>query len=125
MISKIYVWCALVSPGGFNRTGTDVMGYAMAEDGKVLASHYCSNDDFARLDMGLADVNNSKHQIYAAHYPAGYRLVWLDDPESDPGWQVAHNLEWTPPILCSRCGETLDRGEDCYSCAPCSREVRP
>ena len=82
---EIYLTCF---PGGF-RAG-DVLGYALAKDGTCLASHLSSNVDFSKHDMGL--TSNWKHDHYAKAYPEGYELVWIDNPENDPRWQKAHEL---------------------------------
>ena len=76
---KIYLACF---EGGM-RDG-DVIGYALAEDGTVLASHLSSNEGFSKHDMGL--TGTWKHDTYAKHYPDGYELEWVDDPENHEGW---------------------------------------
>jgi hypothetical protein len=58
----------------------DVLAYALAEDGEVLASHYSSSVNFARHDMGI--TGPWKHERYAQHYPDGYDLVDLLDLSS-------------------------------------------
>lgn len=75
---KIYVYC-LPAPGW--RPG-DVIGYAVAEDGEGLASHLSSGEGYARHDMGI--TGTWKHDAYAAKYPDGYDLVWVDDVDACP-----------------------------------------
>ena len=72
-------------PGGI-REG-DVIGCALAEDGRGLASHLSSNVDFSKHDMGL--TSDWKHEHYAKVFPQGYELVWIDNPETDARWQAA------------------------------------
>jgi hypothetical protein len=67
--------------------GGDVMGEALAEDGTGLGGHLSSSVAFARHDMGL--TSDWKHNIYAAHYPSGYRLEWVEDAATHGGWQAA------------------------------------
>lgn len=55
-----------------------LVSVAMAEDGTFLASHVSSSDGFARHDMGFRD-SLWKHEIYKAHCPDGFELVWVDD----------------------------------------------
>lgn len=50
-----------------------VIGVALAEDGAGLAQHLSTSPNWARYDL-----TQPAHQAtYAAHYPAGYELVWL------------------------------------------------
>lgn len=84
-VKKIYLWC---SPGGI-RYG-DVIGYAMLEDGRAIASHLSSNEEFSKHDMGY--TSRWKHDIYKGYCPEGFQLVWLENPESDEGWKNAFAL---------------------------------
>jgi len=81
----IYLWCSPIGNSG------DVIGYAMLENGKAIASHWSSNADWSKHDMGYEN-SNWKHDSYLKACPNGYSLVWLDDPESDEGWQKAYAL---------------------------------
>jgi hypothetical protein len=54
----------------------DVIGMAISEDGKQIASHYCSGVNWAKHDMGL--TSDWKHEIYDDLYPNGYELEWID-----------------------------------------------
>lgn len=49
---------------------------ALSEDGHFLAGHSCSNHGFISHDMGI--TSDWKHEKYAAHYPQGYELVYVD-----------------------------------------------
>jgi hypothetical protein len=57
--------------------GGDVLCYAIAEDGKLLASHVCSNESFAKLD--LSDSHPSRRDAYVSHYPNGYVLEFVPE----------------------------------------------
>src|SRR5690606_9036186 len=87
-LCRIYVWCLPAEGWGAN----DVVGFAMAEDGEVLAQHISSNELFARLDMGV--TSERKHDRYREKYPDGYELVWVDEAarESDEGFRRAFAL---------------------------------
>lgn len=63
---------------------------AMAEDGNVLAGHLSSSEMWARHDIGV--TSDWKHDNYAAHYPDGYELEWVDDPRKHAGLQAAYAL---------------------------------
>ena len=62
--------------------------FALAEDGTGLAGHLSSNEYWARHDMGF-DGSTKKHNHYAEHYPDGYELEWVTDPETHFGYMAA------------------------------------
>ena len=82
--TKIYLYCV---PGGIRPT--DVMGYALAEDGHCIASHLSSNETWSKHDMGL--TSDWKHDHYAKEYPDGYELEWvpMQDVETHVGLNAA------------------------------------
>ncbi len=82
---KVYLACfeGGMEPG-------DVIGYALAEDGTALASHLSSGKFWSKHDMGL--TGDWKHDTYAKHYPDGYELEWVGDPETHKGWLAAFKL---------------------------------
>ena len=90
---KIYLYCIHTGTGrGIVRGSTpggDVMGYALAEDGTILTSHYSSNESFSKHDMGL--TSDWKHEIYEEHYPNGFELEWIEESNCDEhiGFQKA------------------------------------
>lgn len=89
-MKKIYLYCVAIHTGR-----GDVMGYALAEDGKCLASHLSSNEDFSKHDLGLN--SDWKHDKYNSYYPDGFELEWVDDPDNHEGWKKAfhlNKLEW-------------------------------
>jgi hypothetical protein len=79
---KIYVWINQVVAGNH-------IAYALSEDGTTLTSHVSSNPDWAKHDMGI--TGDWKHDIYAKHYPDGYKLEWVDDNDvtTHPGLLAA------------------------------------
>lgn len=60
------------------RGGGDGTAYAMAEDGTVLGSHWCSNEGFVSYDLGVIEGSRAdRHEHYAKHYPDGYEMVFV------------------------------------------------
>jgi hypothetical protein len=58
--------------------GGDGICYAMAEDGTVLGSHWCSHELYAPHDLGVvAGAREDRHQCYRTHYPDGYRMDFV------------------------------------------------
>lgn len=56
--------------------------FAIAEDGTILAEHFCTNEMWARRDLGLdaggCDVV-AKYKAYCEHKPGeGFELVWVE-----------------------------------------------
>ena len=80
----IFVWCNNCSPGWHGVQ-------AMAEDGTGLAGHICSHHGFIPHDMGF-DPDGWKRDLYAAHYPNGYHLLFVEDPRNHPGLMAAYAL---------------------------------
>lgn len=62
-----------------------MIGYALAEDGTLLASHFSSDPDYSKKDMR----SPFKREAYRKHYPAGYTLEWIEDPRNDKCWREA------------------------------------
>lgn len=82
------------------------MGYfptAISEDGEVLAEHCSSSEGWAKKDIGIG--SSFKHDIYKKKYPDGYLLVWLDDPDTEPGFLKA--IELNAKLAESEAKETL------------------
>lgn len=78
------------------RGGGDGVCYAMAEDGTVLGSHYCSNEGYAPHDLGVRDgARTDRHtENYQKHYADGYRMDFVpaSDIESHEGLKKAFAL---------------------------------
>ncbi len=82
---KIFLYCI---PTEFMKN--NVMGYALAEDGVMLATHISSSVDFCKRDLG--HTSNNKHDLYRRHFPKGYELVWLDKPTANQEFANAYVL---------------------------------
>ena len=85
MKTKLFVWTTPAPWGDSDRAA-----YAMLEDGRAIASHLSSNDEWAKHDMGI--TSDWKHDTYQQYCPDGYELVWVDDPDKNPEWQAAFAL---------------------------------
>lgn len=58
--------------------GGDGIAYAMAEDGTVLGSHWCSSEFYVPYDLGVVDgYSSDRHEHYAEHYPDGYEMEFV------------------------------------------------
>lgn len=85
---KIYVFSNV-------RGGGDGIALAMAADGKVLGSHWCSHEGFASEDLGVTPgCRPDRHEAYAKHYPDGYEMEFVRsaDVASHPGIKEAYRL---------------------------------
>lgn len=67
-----------------------ITGMAMCEDGTLLASHVSSHEVWFEHDMGL--TSSWQHDLYAAHCPNGYELVYIDDVLNHPEFMAAYKL---------------------------------
>jgi hypothetical protein len=64
------------------RGGGDGIAYAMAEDGTVLGSHWCSHERYVPHDLGVTEGSRpDRHETYAAHYPDGYEMEFIRSSE--------------------------------------------
>ena len=86
MKPKIYLWCVPASGWGHG----DVVAYALAEDGTGVGSHLSSGVSWAKHDIGLTSTWH--HETYREHYPDGYEVQWIDDPENSPELKAALEL---------------------------------
>ncbi|NYS09352.1 hypothetical protein PBR31_00060 [Xanthomonas phage PBR31] len=88
MKPKIYAFSNVVGGG-------DGPAYAMAEDGTVLGSHWCSNESYVLADLGVTEgARPDRHKTYAEHYPDGYEMEFVAsrDVPSHAGLQAAFAL---------------------------------
>jgi len=85
-LPKIYVWCNSCQPQWHH-------AMAMAEDGTHLASHICSHHGFIPGDVGI-NPGGWKRDLYEAHYPGGFEVVWIEDARTGkcPGLDHAYEL---------------------------------
>ena len=68
---KIYAFSNVVGGG-------DGAALAIAEDGTVLGSHWCSNECFVPGDLGVTPGSRpDRHITYAEHYPDGYEMEFV------------------------------------------------
>ena len=73
VMSKPKIFCFLNVVGG-----GDGIAYAMAEDGTVLGSHWCSDEYYVRGDLGVTEGSRpDRHEDYAKHYPDGYEMEFV------------------------------------------------
>lgn len=69
---------------GFNNGGSECFYHAVAiaEDGTALAGHACSHPGYMPHDLCIIEGSTmGKYQAYEAHYPDGYRAVFVADDE--------------------------------------------
>jgi hypothetical protein len=101
---KIYAFINGIVPG----LG-DVLPVALAEDGTPLASHCSSSIHWARHDIGV--TSDWKHEIYEKHYPNGFDVEWIDEPDQHEGCRRAleianENRAKAPDTSCPEPKET-------------------
>ena len=85
MKPKIYAFGVPSSSGLVN-------AYALAEDGKVLAMHGCTDESCVPGDLGVTrGLGTDNHVRYEHHYPDGYEMefVPMGDIEGHAGVQEA------------------------------------
>ena len=82
---KIFVFC---NNAGYRNRGSWHYMVGIAEDGTCLAGHICSQHGYATHDMGIAE-NGLKRDLYAKHYPGGFEVVWVGDPDTHEGLKLA------------------------------------
>jgi hypothetical protein len=71
------------------------VAYAMAEDGNVLGSRYCSNQHYVPQDLGmLYGLHEDRKAAYRKHYPEGYEMEFVPSAEvlKHPGLMEAFRL---------------------------------
>lgn len=68
---------------------------ALSEDGYFLAQHLCSHPSFGPHDIGV--TSDWKHEIYRAHYPEGFEVVWVEDPKTHEGLKAAYERHLVTP----------------------------
>jgi hypothetical protein len=99
---------------GFVAAKTDlgVRGRIVAEDGTWLGEHCSSNEEFARMDLGMKEGTHwiSQHERFRAHYPNGYRTVFVEENGTAPGFGGAlERAKGGAPLkidICPLCHDT-------------------
>ena len=72
--------------------GGDGIAYAIAEDGVVLGSHWCSCEAYVPGDLGVTEGSRpDRHETYAKHYPDGYEMEFIraSDVKTHEGLKMA------------------------------------
>lgn len=60
------------------KDGGDGIAYAISDDGVVLGSHWCSNEYYVSMDLGVDEGSRpDRHIKYAEHFPNGYKMVFV------------------------------------------------
>lgn len=60
------------------KNGGDGEALAMAADGTVLGSHWCSHECYVCVDLGVnKGTRPDRHKTYADHYPGGYTMEFI------------------------------------------------
>lgn len=68
---KIYCFSNVVGGG-------DGSAIAMAADGNVLGSHWCSDEFYVSHDLGVNEGSRpDRHKTYSEHYPNGYEMEFI------------------------------------------------
>ena len=68
---KIYCFSNVVGGG-------EGVALAIAEDGTVLGSHWCSHENWVPYDLGVIEGERpDRHETYAKHYPDGYEMEFV------------------------------------------------
>ena len=86
--NKIYCFSNVVGGG-------DGIAYAMAEDGTVLESHFCSHEYYVPNDLDVDEGSRpDRHETYQKHYPNGYEMEFVrsTDIGNHKGLQKAFEL---------------------------------
>lgn len=87
-MNKIYCFSNVIG-------GRDGAAYAIADDGTVLGSHWCSNEYFVPQDLGVIDgTRPDRHETYKKHFPNGYEMEFVasKDIENHKGLNEALRL---------------------------------
>lgn len=93
------------------RGGGDGIAYAMAEDGTLLGSHWCSSEFYVPQDLGVVEGSRpDRHETYAAHYPDGYEMEFVRaaDVLTHPGLTEAFRLNTIAGEAAERADDTAD-----------------
>lgn len=87
-MNKIYAFSNVVGGG-------DGAAYAMADDGTVLGSHWCSHECYVPYDLGVKEgARPDRHETYREHFPNGYEMEFVRaaDIKTHPGLIEAFRL---------------------------------
>lgn len=87
-MNKIYCFQNVVGGG-------EGVAYAMADDGEVLGTHFCSSEFYVPQDLGVREgCRLDRHETYAKHFPNGYEMEFVraKDVETHLGLKEAFRL---------------------------------
>ncbi|MBM7634038.1 hypothetical protein [Geomicrobium sediminis] len=87
-MNKIYCFSNVVGGG-------DGVAYALADDGTVLGSHWCSHESYVSHDLGVeSGTRPDRHKTYKEHFPDGYEMEFISASEvtKHEGLQEAFRL---------------------------------
>lgn len=88
-MTKIFVFC---NNKGCTGGGDWHNMAAIGEDGKRFPGHVCSSHGWAHHDMGI-DEDGWKRDLYAAAYPDGFTVEWVEDFDSHEGLRAVIALQ--------------------------------
>lgn len=88
--ARIYCFCNVGVPGWYE-------GYAIREDGKTLARHTSSTEEWMPYNLGIGSRINHGH--YGAQCPGGFELVWVHDPANHEALQRVYKLNREQAIV--------------------------
>lgn len=93
MAKKIFVFCTGRVPKAVAR----FVGAAVAEDGTEIGTRMSSSMRWLKMDMGIG-TSGGMHEKYAAHYPQGYELVWVEHPDNFAPLRAAIDCRGKTPV---------------------------
>ena len=77
------------------RDGREGVCLALADDGHVLGSHWCSHEEYAKFDLGMVEgYRQERRDAYAKHFPNGYTMEFIPAKEvkKHEGVKAAYKL---------------------------------
>ena len=77
--------------------GNDIVAIATAEDGKIIAQHFCLNESCIDHDMGFTTARHQHHN-YDRKYPSGWELIKGEIITERPELK-------TEDLICPFCGD--------------------
>ena len=70
---------------GFNNGGSPgwLSAELIAEDGTAMGGHCCSHECYMPHDLGILEgTRPDRHEKFREHYPAGYRMEFVDHKDA-------------------------------------------
>ena len=76
-MNKIYCFSNVANGG-------EGVAYAIGDDGVVLGSHFCSNEYYVPMDLGVLEgYRLDRHETYKKHFPNGYEMEFVSSVDFD------------------------------------------